>query len=326
LDAIGPSTRLILLGDKDQLASVEAGSVLGDLCQTQARFNVVATDNAQFINSFIDDVALQISGSFMVDSCPHPLNEHITELKRSRRFSSQKGIGKLSKAFILNDKESLSAFMSHPVGDDVTIDPNYSMELFNGFALGYGSYIEEPDIRLALKKLNQQRVLCAVREGLQGMYETNRRIEEVLRINGLIDGRQEFYENRPLMVTQNNKLLGLFNGDVGIVRKDDQGHLKVWFEDAKGVLKAFNPGYLGHIETVFAMTIHKSQGSEFDRVMVILPNQPNLPILTRELVYTAITRAKNKVVIQSGEEVIWAAAERQVERASGLMYRFDEQN
>lgn len=126
------------------------------------------------------------------------------------------------------------------------------------------------------------------------------------------------------MVLQNNPALGLFNGDVGIVRKDQNGISRVWFEDATGQLKSFIPGHIGAVETVFATTIHKSQGSEFDKVLVLLPNIPELPILTRELVYTAVTRARNFVLLQTSAEVLLAAAQRSVERVSGLTHRIDE--
>jgi exodeoxyribonuclease V alpha subunit len=127
------------------------------------------------------------------------------------------------------------------------------------------------------------------------------------------------------MVTSNDYELGLFNGDVGIIRNNDKGVPMAYFEDSEGNVKAVLPRYVSQAETVFAMTIHKSQGSEFDKVLVILPGKEEIKILTRELLYTAVTRAKKQVVIQSSKEVIIKAAGLQVSRASGINDRFNEQ-
>ncbi|MCW3109774.1 MAG: exodeoxyribonuclease alpha subunit, partial [Segetibacter sp.] len=196
--------------------------------------------------------------------------------------------------------------------------------LFEQFVEGYAEYIKEPDIKKALQKLNQLRVLCAVREGEQGLYSLNTAIENYLRKKKLITKKSEYYENRPIIVTKNYYSLGLFNGDVGIIRPDENGVLKAWFEDSNNELKSVFPGYVAESETVFAMTIHKSQGSEYDKVLVILPDNSNIQILTRELLYTAVTRAKSKVIVQASEAVILHTAEGVVERASGIMERFEE--
>lgn len=308
LDAVGSNTQLILLGDKNQLASVEAGSVLGDLCHTQSTMNVVTSEKARFIQQFLVEAEPSIPHHLVVEACPNPLAEHVVELQKSHRFSDEKGIGLLSKAIINNDQPVLQAFLLENIDDAITIDKGYDAEKFHAFAEGYRAYIQEPDTALALKKLNDLRVLCAIREGDQGVYAVNRRIEGYLQEKKWLQPQNEFYENRPVMVLQNNPGLRLFNGDIGIVRKDAEGSPKVWFEDASGALRAFIPGHIGAVETVFATTVHKSQGSEFDRVLVLLPNQPQLPIMTRELVYTAITRGKSHVLLQCTDEVLMAAA------------------
>ena len=123
------------------------------------------------------------------------------------------------------------------------------------------------------------------------------------------------------MISSNNYELGLFNGDVGIVRRDENGELKVWFEE-KGELKYFLPAFISNAETVYAMTIHKSQGSEFDKVLIVLPAKEDIQIVTRELLYTAVTRAKSKVIIQGNELVILQAANSFVKRGSGIVQRF----
>lgn len=324
LDAIGPDTRLILLGDKDQLASVEAGSLFGDLCQAQEKLNLFSADRIALINSFITDKRRHIPDSQISDDTSHPLFQHLVELRRSHRFTGHKGIGKFSRAIIRNDRPVLEEFLQVGNDEQVIIDPDYSKELFESFVSGYEDFIKEKDITAALHKINNLRVLCAVREGNQGMYAVNRAIEKYLYDKRLIKINAEFYKHRPIILTRNYYEHNLFNGDTGIIRPDENGVLMAWFEDGAGSLKAVLPGYLTEAQTVFAMTIHKSQGSEFNKVLVVLPVTTNVSILTRELIYTAVTRAKSMVYVQSSGEVLLQAAERSVERASGIANRFIE--
>lgn len=338
LEAIGPATRLILLGDKDQLASVEAGSLFGDLCQVQENLNLFHPDRLALINRFISDPIRQIPPARESRDDSHPLFQHLVELRHSHRFTGDTGIGKFSKAVISGDQATLQEFlpMAAPASPasvprvsvvpdpQVTIDPLYSREIFDTFISGYAAFLEEKDIRLALRGMSKFRVLCAVREGEQGLYAINRVIQNYLHDRKQIQANSEFYENRPIILTRNYYEHGLFNGDTGIIRPDDQGVLMAWFEDSKGELKAVLPGYLSQAETVFAMTIHKSQGSEFDEVLVVLPPSPDAPIMNRELLYTAVTRAKKRVIVQGPAEVILAAAARFVERASGITSRFQD--
>lgn len=321
LDAIGPGTRIILLGDKDQLASVEAGSLLGDLCQTQQQMNALSAVNIDMINSFIPEKDNQVTASYIA-APDNILFGHIIELKRSHRFTGEGGIGKFSRAIIQSKADIISSFIERNDDPNVEIDTNYSDELFNRFTNDYSTYIREKDIAAALGKLNRLRVLCAVREGPQGLHAINRKIESWLVKKGLINNNAEFYENRPIIVTRNYPELKLYNGDVGIIRSDNTGSLKAWFEDSDKNLRPVLPGYITSAETVFAMTIHKSQGSEYNKVLVILPATADHPLLTRELLYTAITRAKESVLLQSTKEVILYTANKSVQRASGIMERF----
>jgi exodeoxyribonuclease V alpha subunit len=327
LDAIGPATRLILLGDKDQLASVEAGSLFGDLCQAQGRLNLFTENRLSFINSFIDDPGRQFPPGQTGSDEGHPLFQHIVELRFSHRFASGNGIGLFSKAVISGDAELLQQLMtteSNGSGQQVLVDPSYDTDLFKTFSAGYAAFIKEKDIRQALRQLNTRRVLNAIREGEQGLYATNRAIERYLHDQKLIQANSEFYENRPVILTRNYYEHGLFNGDIGIIRPDEKGVLQAWFEDSSGELKTVLPSYLAGSETVFAMTIHKSQGSEFDEVLILLPSSPDVSILTRELLYTAVTRARKRVFIQGTAAIVLAAAGRHVERASGIAYRFHD--
>ncbi|HSB93095.1 MAG TPA: exodeoxyribonuclease V subunit alpha [Flavitalea sp.] len=323
LNAIKAGTRLIMLGDKDQLASVEAGSMFGDLCQIPESNNRFSAPRLSLINAFVP------AGKKQFPVAPGNarqayLSEHIIELQYSHRFSDKLGIGLISKAVIRNDVPQLEQFLDRPGDPQVTVDFTETSLLFDEFILGYEDYILEKDIAAALRKLNRLRVLCAVREGDQGLYELNRRIEEFLRRKGLLKRSGDFYEHRPVMVTRNNYRLGLYNGDIGILRLDTEGKLRAWFENAEGSLVQVLPAYLTHVETVYAMTIHKSQGSEFDSVMVVLPSVHHGRLLTRELLYTAITRAKKNVIIRSTREIILETTAQQVNRGSGITDRLKE--
>lgn len=322
LDAIAPDTRLIMLGDKDQLASVEAGSLFGDLCLAQSTLNLFSAERLSLINEFIDDPQQRILTSHISADDSHPLFQHLIELRRSHRFTGHTGIGSFSKAIIRNDIAGLQQFLPPATDEQVVIDPLYSHELFEKFIAGYAAFIAEKDIPAALKKMNALRVLCAVREGEQGLYAINSRIEKYLDSKKLIQYTLPFYENRPIILTRNYYEHGLFNGDTGIIRANDKGALMAWFEDSSGALKSIMPGYLSEAETVFAMTIHKSQGSEFDEVLVVLPPLADTPLLTRELLYTAVTRAKKQVYVQGSATTLLAATQRVVERASGIAARF----
>ena len=194
------------------------------------------------------------------------------------------------------------------------------------FITGYEASINEKDILKSLKLMNNLRVLCAIREGEHGLYAINKSIEKFLHDRKQLKVNAEFYENRPIILNRNYYDHGLFNGDTAIIRPDEKGILMAWFEDGNGGLKSVLPGYLSDAETAYAMTIHKSQGSEFDEVFVILPQANDVAILTRELLYTAVTRARTKVYLQTSETVLITCCERYVERASGIATRFLEKD
>jgi exodeoxyribonuclease V alpha subunit len=322
LAAIGDNTRIILLGDKDQLASVEAGSLLGDLCQTLPSLNQFSDETAQWINTFITDDDRKINAEFINDT-KQLLAGHIIELKYSHRFNSQGAIGKVSRAVIDGKVDEVKALIENAQGTNVIVDQKNDPALLENFVAGYAAFINEPAIHLALKKLNELRVLVAVRQGPRGLYAINKAIELHLRKKALIKPDDEFYENRPIMITRNMYDLGLLNGDTGIMRKDASGNMKVWFEDGQGGIKSVLPAYLNYSETAFAMTIHKSQGSEFDHVMVILPEGTSNALLTRELLYTGITRAKSSITIQGEMATIEHVVNSCVKRISGITGRID---
>lgn len=319
LDAVRSDSRLILLGDKDQLASVEAGSLFGDLCQYADELNLFSRERADLINRFLNNPENGISADRISESS-HPLFQHIIELKHSYRFSAEEGIGKLSYAILSHQSDKISEFYDNS-DPRVQMDENYSDAVFEQIADLYKEFINEEDPKEALKKFNRVRILCAVREGEEGVYSLNRKVEQWLQSKNLITLNSEFYVNRPLMVTSNNYELGLFNGDIGIVREFN-GEKRVFFESGETDMKSVLPAFLEAVETVFAMTIHKSQGSEFNEVLTVLPKDSESKILTRELLYTAVTRAKEKVSVWGSRETVLSCVERRVERSSGIKERF----
>lgn len=316
IEAVPDSARIILLGDKSQLSSVEAGSIFGDMCNSlHASNNFTPASKAIIEHTTGNTPEVCHSNNILCG--------HITELRKSHRFSDDRGIGKLSKAVLNNDTSSLESFIHNHETEDIVFDKHFSRELFDKFINGYESYIDEPDLKTAFQKINNLRVLCAVRKGETGLYQTNHYIETYLHRKGKIKPGEIFYHNKPVMLTKNYPDLGVFNGEVGIIRKDDEGTMYTWFLTAEGELKKFLPAYFTDAETAFAMTIHKSQGSEFDEVLLRLPSQTESNLLSRELIYTGITRAKKRVIIQSTPEIFLTAAANQAQRASGIAERLN---
>ncbi len=284
--AVPATARIVLLGDKDQLASVEAGNVLGDICHA-------------------------------------PMPEHLVELRENRRFTAESGIHRLSQRVNEGDADAALAVLAENASDLSTRALPAPAEL--GDALrksvlaGYRACFETEDPRTALERLASFRVLCALRRGPFGVENLNRLAEQILADAGLIEPDSTHYRGRPVLITTNDYQLQLFNGDVGMLLPDPEagGELRAWFLDAAGTLRRILPARLPAHETVFAMTVHKSQGSEFRRVLFILPDR-DTPVATRELIYTAITRAREAVELWHHAPVLRAAVARRTERSSGL--------
>lgn len=288
LNAIDDNTSLYLLGDKDQLASVEAGSVFGDMCR-------------------LKESSL--------------LKGRIEIKDKSWRFDRDKGIGKFSREVIDGTFKEIDSFKDD---EQINIDTNFNENLFKEMALKYIDYIQETDIKKALEKLNNIRFLCVTREHDHSVAETNIKIEKILKYkfndNSKFNPEEGFYHNQPVIITRNDYNLKIFNGDVGLIRRKDN-ILVAYFENTDGEIRNIPAGYLNHYDTVFAMTIHKSQGSEFDHEVLLLPEKQGEKLLTRELLYTGVTRAKKSVLIQSTEEVLLKCVEKEVSRTSGLQQR-----
>ncbi len=176
---------------------------------------------------------------------------------------------------------------------------------------------ETVDPATALARLGEFQVLTALREGAFGVSGVNAVIERALQRRGLIRAQAAHYPGRPLLIGSNDYALGLFNGDLGLLLPDPAGALRAWFTGPEGTPRALAPSRLPAHESAYALTVHKSQGSEFTRVLLILPPQPS-PLLTRELIYTALTRAREGVTVWGSEATLAAAIGRRLERDSGL--------
>jgi exodeoxyribonuclease V alpha subunit len=297
--ALKQDSRLIMLGDRDQLASVEAGAVLGDMC-----------------GAGIPVEAIQGTAS--------PLSDSLVVLKKNYRFRHDSGIGAL--ATLINNgraAEAMALITSRSDADVVWRDapsPEGLKKALAGIvAAGYGSYLAADSAGEALQRFDAFRVLCTMRQGPYGVTGINALVEDILASKGLIDPRNRWYRGRPLIVTANDYNLKLFNGDIGIVFPDPDaaGKAFVHFPTPDGGVRKVSPFRLPAHETVYAMTIHKSQGSEFERVLMLLPVH-DAEVVTRELVYTGITRARHGVEIWGREDLFATAVARRIDRKSGL--------
>lgn len=286
LAALPPQARLVLLGDSNQLASVEAGAMLGDLC------------------AGIDTAAAATA----------PIATGIVRLRTSHRFHDDGGIGALARAVNAGDVDEAIAVCTR----DAALSLNESNEAMTGEAVAaWRACIAHEDVGDAMRTFNAFRVLCALRDGPQGVSGVNARVERALAQAGLIDPRQRFYRGRPLLITENDYGLQLFNGDTGLVWPDADGVLRACFVAVDGSVRRIATARLPAHETCYAMTVHKAQGSEFERVLLLLPDNDS-PVLGRELVYTGITRARTAVAIHAPRAVLAAAIGRRVTRSSGL--------
>jgi len=401
LTALPPEARLVLLGDRDQLASVEAGSVLGDLAreaggrhydaETVAWLSEVTGEdvrdwqrpgsvgllqnsfqnpNGQAMDGSHDFQSSQVIGKQMppqtgastsqvtkgqdlhLQSSSRLANQ-IVMLQYSHRFGADSGIGQLARAVNAGDhRKALSLLEKAGTDSDIRLLPLQGVEdkqliklciegegNGNKGPVGYGAYLrllqdqrppadasaEQVDAWAwaVLKEFERFQLLAAVQQGPWGVAGLNERIAQALQRSGLITATQGWYEGRPVLVTRNDYSLGLMNGDIGITLAVPAGQgnkpvLRVVFPLAEGRLKYVLPARLAATQTVFAMTVHKSQGSEFEHTALVLPDTDS-PVLTRELVYTGITRARQWFTLLAPQPAILTSCiKRRTRRASGL--------
>ena len=293
--AVPPTARLVLLGDKDQLASVEAGSILGDIC------------------------GAVLEGG----SGENPLARCVVRLTESFRFSPHEGIGALASAIHAGKAEEAVSLCQQGSAEVSLLPPlvqgDPAHPLAEMILAGYRPFLEAASPFAALELFEQFRLLCAHRLGPMGVSSLNRYAEKVLARHRLIEPNIPWYKGRPVLIQANSYPLHLFNGETGILWPGEEGEgLKAFFfsENREGV-RSYSLRQLPAHETAFAMTIHKSQGSEFDRVALVLPGEDSA-LLSRELLYTGISRVRRQVALVGRPQEIEAAVGRRVERASGL--------
>jgi exodeoxyribonuclease V alpha subunit len=320
VDALRGDTRLILLGDRDQLASVEAGAVLGDICNSGGSYGFSPAFAAVAAELCGDALPVQDPGS--------PLGDAVVLLTRSYRFSSTSGIGKVGALVNAGDgAAALETFKDSGFPDISIADTPPTVTLAEALSPrilgGYAAYLDKGlSPEQAFASFGRFRILCATRSGPYGVEAINELVEERLAKAGLVHPEGRWYAGEPVMITSNDYNIGLFNGDVGLILADPEsgGELRAYFPSGAGTMRRVLPLRLPAHERAFAMTIHKSQGSEFDRVLMILPDR-DAPLLTRELIYTGITRAKRSVELLGTAELFQSAVKRRIVRRSGLRER-----
>ncbi|MGC6377927.1 exodeoxyribonuclease V subunit alpha [Bisgaard Taxon 45] len=334
LQALKPQTKLILLGDENQLSPVEAGEMLGALAEfAQQPYSPALTAYLKTVA----DIELASSNQ------GYPLRDHLCRLHYSHRFAGDSGIGQLAQAINQGNIEaSWQAFARFNDIEMVDFDQFSLLKADNPIiytqacaALVVKSAVEKyTDYLVALQQLhpntqslnaqqvghiftlfNAIRFLTALRIGELGVEQLNQKIAQRLQQKGLLDFKHErdWYLGKPIMIQQNDHHIGLYNGDIGLFL----GQGKVWFEQGQGHYKTVLASRVPNYETAFVMTVHKSQGSEFAHTCLVLPTEPN-PILSRELIYTGVTRAKQQLTVFASAEIWKSAVRNPIKRQSGL--------
>lgn len=327
LDAVPDQAKLLLVGDANQLASVSAGAVFGDLCQGQTRW--LPSDGWKAA------LTQAIAGHAPAPPAIAPtLADLRVHLRHSRRYDPHQGIGPFARALLAGDVDLCMQAIEDPAQSEiqwVELDASESIELpgvvWNRLLPtcidGYEDYrkARTPHARIAAKSNFQ--VLCASRNGPYGVEAANAELWRALSAQDRRrDPQRSSLRGMAIMMTRNDYATGLFNGDVGVIEAGSEGGTFAFFEKeaSQGQLHALSLARIGSYEPAFAITIHKSQGSEYDRVFVVLGDTPS-PLLNRELLYTAVTRAKQSVCIVATKQVLTACIQNRVHRKTGLRQR-----
>lgn len=348
LEAVPPGARVILLGDKDQLAAVESGAVFSELCADPGLSDACRADLEAACGlpaGAIQPPAPRLAhGAIPANAGVQPpppapatgLRDSVVWLQRSYRFDAGSGIGQLA-AFVNAGSADPAVRWLRSRGDASVAwhEPGSGASAVALARAGLQRYFDAllaapRDVEAASEAFAAFRVLCAVREGPHGVEALNQALAQQARgaLSGLPDalrregGASPWFAGRPVMVLANDYTLQLFNGDIGLALPDAQGELQVYFPQAGGGWRAVAPVRLPPHETAFAMTVHKSQGSEFGSVLLVLPAESR--VLTRELLYTGVTRARKRVDLFAGETALRAAIGRSTERHTGLLARLRE--
>ncbi|WP_240794459.1 exodeoxyribonuclease V subunit alpha [Azoarcus sp. DD4] len=348
VDALPPEARLVLLGDKDQLAAVEAGAVFAELSASRRLVRADIERLAALTGCAADAMAASLAGDADHAGEANPLAGSVVWLTESHRFAADSGIGRLAADINAGRGEAALAWLR--AGDDASAcwledaGAKPGPALWQAMEAGYADYLAvlrapeprpggraevraEARVAAAFAAFDRFRVLAAVHEGPRGLAALNAHLARWLRAelaHPLDRGAaSKWYPGRPVIVLRNDYLLGLYNGDIGLCLPDAEGALAVWFPLQGGGFRALPPQRLPAHDSAFALTVHKSQGSEFDAVLVVLPAQSSR-VLSRELLYTGVTRAAGRVMLAGDGAVFAAACARPTRRFSGLGARLRE--
>jgi exodeoxyribonuclease V alpha subunit len=329
-EALPARTRLILLGDRNQLQAVEAGAIFAALSESAA----LTQNMRQQLSELAGWPEEALSASPYGDA-PGPLADSVIWLTKSYRFAGDSPLGRLSLALAEGDGER--ALKCFAINRDLqcleAAGPDLSAAEFDALRQGYAPYaraLEDwrngaRDPAALFAAFEAFRVLCVTRQGARGVQGVNERLLALFRQSGDSSGFFSpwgLFPGAPLMILKNDPVSRLFNGDIGIALLDEQG-FQVYFPDESGGYRALSPARLPAWEIAFAMTVHKSQGSEFQRVALVLPEKDML-LLTRELVYTAATRARQGLLLLGQSNLLLRSAAKKTRRQGGLSARLME--
>ena len=330
LEAVPETARIILLGDKDQLSAVESGAVFADLSADPGLTQACRAALAALCGLAPDRISPPMPAR------RSPLKDAVVWFTHNFRFAADSGIGRLAADIKGARATDAVAWLTSGADDSVRwldeagAQPGEAAMslLFQGYAAYLASVLEDPaDTGRITEAFGAFRALCAVREGPRGMLTINERMTHhaaavlaPLRQARANDWRPPWFIGRPVMVLRNDHVLKLFNGDIGITLPDEHGALMVAFPDTAGGFRRVAPVRMPEHQTAFAMTVHKAQGSEFNEVLVLLP-QRRSPVLTRELLYTAVTRARQRVTLVGSADALTSAIQSPTRRHSGLLAR-----
>ncbi|MGE4518237.1 MAG: exodeoxyribonuclease V subunit alpha [Desulfobacteraceae bacterium] len=318
-EALEDNVRLILLGDRFQLASVSPGSVFGDICGRGEKTGC-SKKYIEVLKNFFDQNGIS---QILCSGNDEIISDSIAELRKSYRFDEKSGIGKLAEAVKNSDIKTSVDIFDSGLNDAEFIElKNYSdfKSILLDFAdRYYKRLVLSGDPDAAFNFFSEFMILSPLNDGDFGVSGINLIIE-----NHLCDKKglneKNWYNGKPVIITKNDYANNLFNGDTGICLEDENGENKVFFQSSDSGYKIFHPMRLNSCQTVFSMTVHKSQGSEFDHVLIVLPDRDS-GVLTRELIYTAVTRARKKVIFMGKKSVFKESIKRTVSRSSGLYSR-----
>ena len=317
MKALLKDTKLILLGDKDQLASVEAGSVLGDICLHAE--NSYSSGRADWLKS----LSLELPHS-STSSNPKPLTDNITLLTKSYRFESGSGISLLAESVNNGEVEEAIQLLAGDKHSDIGFT---LLEDVSGLRRVIAQKVDQYYSELAKNNsperafdiLREFRILAAHRSGPWGIEYLNKLVEEILSRKKIIPKYRQWYVGKPVIVNVNDYSLGLYNGDTGICLPNEEGELRIYFESEED-LKEIIPNRLPNHNCAYALTVHKSQGAEFNHILLVLPVQLS-KVVSRELIYTAVTRARTTVDVLSTKKTLRKGIASKLKRRSGLSSR-----